>query len=148
MAKLPTSIMEAFRASADRDLEAVACLLIDDGFNAETMRVLAAWPQVELGWENPGRKCPGDGAPTPAAWRWLVEGIRMDAGELATIAGVSRAVAREKSEMLLGNRLVFPDGSLAKPARASLQRHAREALGLKPPKPPPSRPEPRDDGTN
>lgn len=148
MAKLPTALMEAFRVSADRDLEAVACLLIDDGFDAATMRVLAAWPQVEIGWDSPDRKCPGDGSPTPAAWRWLCDGIEFDVGELAAVAGVERAVARDKTEMLLGNRLVFPDGSIAKPARASLQRHAREALGLKPPKAPANKPEPRDDGTN
>lgn len=130
--KPPAPLIAAFREVADREIESVAALLVDDGFDAETMRVLAAWPQLEHGWREPKKPCPDGGVlPTPAAWRWLCSGHGLDAVGLADAAGVSIAVARAKAAVILGNRLVMPDGTLTKPARAALSAHARRALGIK-----------------
>lgn len=127
---MPTDLVEAFRAVADKDVESVACLLLDDGFCAETMRVLAAWRQLDLRWTAPRAPCPDSGYPSSAAWRWLVAGLDVDYDEVAAVSNVSRSVARGRVATLLGNRLVLPDGSISKMARAAIQEHARGALGL------------------
>lgn len=146
MAKIPRDIVEAFRVEADRDVESIAVLLVDDGFEVGIMRVLASWPKLDHGWRKPKRPCPDDGKPTAAAWSWLVSGLELDYDAIASAAGVSRSVAREKVAVLLGNRLCLPDGTISKMASRSLQEHARVALGLKVPKV--ERPKPVDDKTN
>lgn len=145
MNQVATALVGAFRVEADAAVEAVAILLVDDGFDAQTMRVLAAWQNAPIAWSAPKRKCPDGGKPTAAAWAWLVAGLEVDYDAIASTANVTRQVARAKVAMLLGGRLVLPDGSLAKPARASLQQHARRALGLKT-KMPAAAPKPVDDG--
>lgn len=145
MAKPPTDLIEAFRVEADRDVESIAVLLIEDGFEVAIMRVLAAWPQIEHEWLEPKHARPDDGLPTAAAWRWLVSGLAIDYGDLAAAAGVDRATARAKLKMLLGCRLVLPDGTLSKTAHVSLQEHAKRALKLKSSKAA-ARAAPRDDG--
>lgn len=132
--KLPGDLLEAFRAEADQNIAAVALLLIDDGFDAAAMRVLASWTSIALAWARPTAKRPDDGAPTSAAWRWLISWLDYDLDDLAMAAGVSRGQAERVISMLLANKLALPDGSLSKPARAALQQHARQALGLKTPK--------------
>ena len=131
MPKPPPLLLAAFREVADKEVESIACLLIEEAFDAETMRVLAAWGQTEVGWRAPKDPCPDDGKPTPAAWRWLTSGLEVDYDALAEASGTTRRVARAKAAMLLGNHLVFPDGSVSTPARGALQSHARRALGIK-----------------
>jgi hypothetical protein len=128
--KPPEELVAAFRALVDKASEGIAMLLVDNGFDAATMRVLAAWPHLEHGWEQPKRPCPSS-MPTPAAWRWLVSGHRYEAQQLADAAGVTIAIARAKATMLLGARLALPDGTITSSASAALAAHARRALGLK-----------------
>lgn len=132
--KPPADLLDAFRVEADNNVAAVAVLLIDDGFDAAVMRVLASWTAIYVGWKRPSSKRPDDGAPTGAAWRWMVTGIEYDLNALADAAGCSRAMAVRSIDMLLANKLALPDGSISRPARAALQQHARQALGLKPAK--------------
>lgn len=93
----------------------------EEGFDAETIRVLVAWMHSAHAWKKPERGCPDDGRPTARAWAWLVSGMALDYVAIADAANVSRGVARARLGVLLGNRLIYPDGSIAQPARAALQ---------------------------
>jgi hypothetical protein len=141
-------LVEAFRVDADRDVESIVVLLIeDDKLEVGAMRVLASWPQLRHRWARPRRARPDDGQPTPDAWHWLVSGLDIDYDELAKAAGVSRAIARARIHVLLANKLALPDGSVSKPARAALQQHARRALGVRAKKQDGAKAKP-DDGAN
>jgi hypothetical protein len=128
-------LIAAFQAAEQN--EAAAVLLDDkDGFDAPALRVLAAWGTRSHRWTSPPRRCPDNGRATPAAYAWLVSGLEVDYHAVAEAAGVSLAVARAKVRVLLGNRLVYPDGSLARIARATLQASiAKRIRKLQPKKP-------------
>lgn len=112
-------LIAAFQASEQN--EAVAVLLDEDGFDLVTIRVLNAWASSDHEWRQPTRPCPDEGRPTARAYAWLVAGMNIDYIAIADAAGVSRSQARQRLAQLLGNRLIYPDGQMAKVARAALQ---------------------------
>lgn len=124
----PRTLLDAFRAMEAENLGVVAVLLVDEGWNAESMRVLASWPRADLSWSKPPGKIPDDGKPTAKAWAWICAGLTVDFDRLAAAADVVPRVAREKVKMLLGAGLVYPDGSLSKPARAALNECVKAKL--------------------
>lgn len=96
------------------------------------MRVLAAWRNVDQSWTKP------DGAPPEAIegklgrlWGWIVSGWDLDARRIARLAGMPTARVHEKLEILVGNRLIYPDGSMSKAARAALLGFTAKQLGIK-----------------
>lgn len=127
MKPLPSELLKAFRA-AERP-EHVAVLLHDDeGWNAESMRVLTAWEHTEHRWTHPKTTPPDGDAPTTRAWRWLVSGWDIDITAVADAADVSRTVAQAKIDMLIGNRLIYPDGGMHHAAHAALKVHVASRL--------------------
>lgn len=122
----PADLIAAFKASESPS--SIAVLMIQDGFDAVSMRVLAAWQHVKLSWRAPEGKQPDNGRPTPAAWQWICRGLQVDFVALAEAADVVQLVAREKARMLLGARLVYPDNTLARSAQAALNELVRSRL--------------------
>lgn len=127
-------LLAAFKAK--EKLESGAALMDADGFDIETARVLAAWLTVEPTFKPVG-PMPDKGEPTARAWGWLIAGTQIDYPAIADAADVSIATARARIALLLGNRLIYPDGKAAKFAmdalRAALtvrvRRAARKASG-------------------
>lgn len=141
----PEDVLEAFRRAESK--EAVGTFVTEEGFDAATIHVLSAWQMTEHIWIAPKAACPDRGLATPAAWRWLVSGWTIDYAAVAIGADVSFSVARAKMDMLVRNRLVYPDGKMSTPARASLQAVIKAAWtgggkekkeGKKPPPAPPA----------
>lgn len=112
-------LIAAFQASEQN--ESAAILIDDEGFDFVTIRVLTAWWNSDHDWVEPTRPCPDDGQPTARAYAWLMSGASIDYVAIADAAGVSRAQARQRMAQLLGNRLIYPDGQMAKVAKASMQ---------------------------
>lgn len=142
----PSELLAAFRAL--EAIEHVAVLMVDeDSWDAEAMRVLSAFQHLDHRWEPPSPKAPDGGRPTARAWNWLCSGWALNLGELASAANVSEGTARAKLAILRGNRLVYPDGGIAKAAQAALRSHVRARLIPPGPKrrTPPA---PKDDGAN
>ncbi len=125
VAKPPQQLIEAFRAV--ELAEHTAALMIEEGFDAEAMRVLAAFQHAEQLWSQPKKPCPTV-MPTPGAWAWLVSGWTVDFFELSRAAGVSEATARGKLDMLRGNHLIYPDGTMSKWATAALRSHVANRI--------------------
>lgn len=119
-------------------------MMVTDGFDAETMRVLAAWQHQRQHWTSPSRPCPDDGRPTADAWSWLVSGWDIDVTGVAAAAGVSRMIAREKLDVLIGNHLIYPDGGMARAALSALKTHVAQRIGAGKKKKPPAPAAPSD----
>lgn len=131
----PESLISAFRAA--ESIEDVASLAVEEGFDPEAMRVLAAWRHSDHLWFLPKTPCPDPSMPTARAWAWLVSGWSIDVRAIARAADVSESCARQKFELLLGNHLIYPDGSMSKPAQAALRAHvAKRVRGSAKRKPP------------
>lgn len=130
MPKLPTrppdGLLAAFRAS--ENVSDLGAITDDEGFDAETIRVLGSWRHIDNSWFAPKRPCPTPGMPTAAAWEWLVSGWDIDYRAVARGADVSESTARKKMGVLIANRLVYPDGSMAKAALAALTSHVAKRL--------------------
>lgn len=124
--KLPTALIEAFRAV--ESVESMAVLLHEDGFDQAALRALSAWQHSDHSWTTPERPCPNDGKPTAAAWRWLVSTWEIDIDAIADAANVSRSTARSLIQLLIGNRLIYPDGTIAKAASSALRTVIGEQL--------------------
>lgn len=122
----PPTLLAAFKAA--ETVEGVGAMLVDDGFDALTLRVLSAWENTEHRWSKPKKPCPDDGRPTSAAWSWLCSTWAVDYGAIAEGAGVSRDVARERVAVLLHARLIYPDGQIAKAARTARTAAIRARL--------------------
>lgn len=119
-------IVEAFRA-IDSNQDAIPVL-----GDEEAMRVLVAWSKTDQRWKAPRTKPPAMRPGNHATvWRWVVEGWTIDVTAVAKIAGVQVRVARDKLDMLVGLRLIFPDGVMASSAKTALNVHVAGKLGVK-----------------
>lgn len=127
----PKLLVETFREAGKESLEMLASTLEGDGFDAATLRLLAAWQTTPHEWKQPKAPCPDGGNPTPAAWAWLWSGIELDAVALADAANVSQSTARTRMRMLIATRLVFPDGTISDHAKRAM----RAAVASRLPKP-------------
>ncbi len=122
----PAMLLSAFRAA--EAVGDIGVLLVDDGFDATTMRVLSAWERTEQKWSQPKKPCPDGGRPTIAAWRWLCSTWTVDYAAVADGASVSRDVARERVMVLMHARLIYPDGDVSKAARQAMTATIRGRL--------------------
>lgn len=122
----PSVLIDAFKAIDE--IHAIAVLMVNDGFDADAMRVLAAIPTVSQTWEPPTRALPDDGRPTTAAWLWLLEGWSVDIEDLARSADVTRQTARQKLAVIQKARLAYPDGTMSKGAQGALRAHVAARL--------------------
>ena len=99
----------------------------------DACRVLVAWTKTDQTWTRP-RTAP----PEPkhgqlaARWAWIVSGWDIDVEKVSRLAGLPQTVVHEKMEMLVGNRLVYPDGSTSGPAHKMLGTNTGLKLGFKP----------------
>lgn len=117
--------------------EQLAVLISDDpdeGLDAEAIRVLGAWINGDHKWTKPKSPCPDGGRPTKAAYDWMVRGMNLDYVAIADAAGVTRSVARAKMAKLLGARLIYGDGTIAKAAKAAMEASIARRVRAKPQK--------------
>jgi hypothetical protein len=88
-------------------------------------KVLVAWPRITITRKPNSDPLPED---DNGVWRWLWRGVEFDANELASIAAIHVLMARQKVDQLRGNRLIFPDGTIAKMAEQLMTAKAAEAI--------------------
>lgn len=120
-----SELLAEFKAS--EQLHAAA-LIVED---VDAKRVLAAWTTMPIdGWRKPRKMQTGDSLAW--RWEWLWSTVGIDYDMLAMRAGVSAQTALAKFEMLRASRLVYPDGSISKPALAVLHGYVQQNM----PKPP------------
>jgi hypothetical protein len=49
-----------------------------------------------------------------SVWRWLWDNVQYSVDELAELSGVSRPTTEKKMAVLIGNRIIYPDGSVTR----------------------------------
>lgn len=100
------------------------------------LKCLAAWSKTDHRWVKPKTRPPrfthGNHA---VVWEWMVGGWRLDLAGVAKRAGLSERTVHEKMAMLVGNRLMYPDGSMSKAAKTALNIYVAGKLGIKQTKP-------------
>ncbi len=120
------SLLATFRGVETNETSLV--ILGDD----EAIRVLIAWTNVDDEWRAPASRPPSATAgKLGRLWTWIVSGWEVDANKVSRLAGVTKMVAHAKLEVLIGNRLIYPDGQMAKGARTALSAHAAIKLGIR-----------------
>ena len=122
------SVLAPFRG-LEQNTDAVVVL-----GDEQAMRVLVAWQKIDNEWSPPATRVPVVTAGGMGRlWKWIVAGwdVLKIEREVARLAGVPRHIAHEKLEMLVGNRLIYPDGSMAGGARSALAIHTAKKLGIK-----------------
>jgi len=95
-------------------------VLLIDG-NHQLMRMLVAWSSVTI---EPQCDVEAAACSDENAWNWLWESTSYDFEEWASKSGVSNSFFEENRAILVGNRLVYPDGTLNK----FVERYLREKV--------------------
>jgi hypothetical protein len=100
----------------------------------EGIRVLSAYRMVEPSWRYPRKSPPGDHTSLVKRWAWLVSAwdLAKLAEEISIASGLSEETCESKLNILVRNRLIYPDGTISKPAMFAIEAHAQTVLGLKP----------------
>jgi hypothetical protein len=99
-----------------------AVLVIAD--NPELIKIVIAWSNIEVRSVDIPPELPGNSE--NEAWDWLWENIRFSLSELKAKTGVTYAesVLKQKMEPLIGNRILYPDGSV----NTFVQRYLRSEV--------------------
>lgn len=100
----------------------------------EAVRVLSAFRMIECNWKVPRSVAPAASAALVKRWAWLVSSWKLDklADEISLASGLSEETVLGKLNILVRNRLVYPDGTISKGAAFAIEAHAQTVLGLKP----------------
>lgn len=107
-----------------------AIIILED---ENAMRVLVAWTHVDNTWYAPSTACPPIvHGKLAAAWDWIRAGWDLDERKVARLAGLPHGIVHGKLEVLIGNRLIYPDGSIAKGTKLALSAFTARRLGIKP----------------
>ena len=99
-----------------------AVLLVTD--NTERLKIIVAWTNLEVQQADKLTKLTGKSA--NEVWEWLWENTRYSRAELKEKIGIplSELSLENKMKPLIGNRVLYPDGTL----NSFVQRYLREQV--------------------
>ncbi|MBI4337880.1 MAG: hypothetical protein HY683_08660 [Chloroflexi bacterium] len=97
-------------------------LLVAD--NPELIKVVVAWTNVEV--RRPEKLTSLRGGSEAEVWKWLWENTRYSRGSLIESLGISYSEAglETKLKPLIGNRIIYPDGTI----NSFVQRFLRDRV--------------------
>ncbi|HNT35928.1 MAG TPA: hypothetical protein PKH07_13135, partial [bacterium] len=92
--------------------------------NYQLMRMVVSWPNLPRRHQPQGE---GHGPSDDDTWRWLWDNVSYDIKQWGLMSGIPENFTSEFREVLVGNRLIYPDGTVNK----FIERYLREqVLGL------------------
>src|SRR4030042_6781190 len=102
--------------------KAEVVLLVAD--NPEFIKILVVWPILDVKWEENDSRLPGDSE--REVWDWLWKNTRFSLVELKEKADIPLAdwVLEKKMRPLIGNRVIYPDGTI----NSYVQRYLKERV--------------------
>ena len=124
----PPTLSEALRWFATDPVDNGIVIIGDD----ELTRVLVAFRNTEHKWSMPRKAAPAESSTLVAKWRWLTATWKFDLESLVLATGMSEETIDHKIDMLVANRLIYPDGTIARGALTALQANGNMKLGGKP----------------
>ncbi len=97
-------------------------LLVAD--NPEFIKIIITWPIIDITWEEQATEQPGDSE--REVWDWLWENTWFSLTELKEKADIPLAdwVLEKKMKPLIGNRIIYPDGTV----NSYVQRYLKERV--------------------
>jgi len=109
--------------------EDTACLMPEERFidTDSLRRLVIAWPKARRSRINPWATTSEEG--DVACWRWLWEQVDYDQEELKRIAGVGSNIT-SLMDILIGNRLLYPDGTVSLWAQKVIRQVFKTRLGI------------------
>lgn len=116
--------VQLFRASEAAESVLVLCgkTPLDDSLR----RVFLAWPNVPI---QPAPKAKQSFQDGPSLWGELWEAVKPDLEALRRFAGMT-SVPTRYYDILRGNRLIYPDGSVSEIGQKALRAMAKRELKL------------------
>jgi len=97
----------------------VVLLIADD---PQKMKLLIAWSNTEVSWKEEPTDCTSDRE--SEIWQWLWDHAQYNPEELQTKGAASPMGFEKRMEFLIGNRLIYPDGTI----HSFVQRYLREKV--------------------
>lgn len=97
----------------------VVLLIADD---PQKMKLLIAWSNTEVTWKDASSDCASEREND--IWQWLWDKAHYDPEELLTKSGASPMGFDKRRQFLIGNRLIYPDGTM----HSFVQRYLREKV--------------------
>lgn len=97
-----------------------AVLLIAD--DPELMKVVVAWTSLDVRPAEELEDLPGESE--RKMWDWLWANARYSVTDLAERSGLSTPLAQRRLKPLIGNRVLYPDGTV----NSFVQRYLREKV--------------------
>jgi hypothetical protein len=97
-------------------------LLVAD--NPEFIKIIVVWPILDVKWEENDSRLPEDSE--KEVWDWLWKNTRFSLAELKEKADIPLAdwVLEKKMRPLIGNRVIYPDGTI----NSYVQRYLKERV--------------------
>ena len=104
-----------------KDNEKPEAVLLVAG-NSELTRIVVAWTNTDVSRARKLTKCKG--SDDENVWHWLWENARYSREELISKSGVAEAIFENKLNALIGNRVLYPDGTI----NAFVKRYLRSKV--------------------
>jgi len=101
-----------------KDNERPEAVLLVAG-NSQLTRIVVAWTNMDVSRARKLTKC--NGSDDETVWYWLWENVTYSKEEFTSKSGVAEATFENKLNALIGNRVLYPDGTI----NAFVQRYLR-----------------------
>lgn len=101
-----------------KDSERPEAVLLVAG-NSQLTGIVVAWTSTNVSRARRLTKC--NGSDDETVWHWLWENVRYSKEEFISKSGVAEAAFENKLNALIGNRVLYPDGTI----NAFVQRYLR-----------------------
>jgi len=97
-----------------------AVLVMSD--DAALTKIVVAWPTIATARKNQSPAPSTDSA--HEWWNWLWKNVRYSQAEIAQRTGIRGETLERKMQILIGNRVLYPDGTM----NSFVQRYLREKV--------------------
>ena len=98
-------------------------ILLDDSGRSDIMKkIIVAWNKIEIKRTEKLKSKNGD------EWKWLWDQISYDLKELTEIVG--KEIKSEYMKILIGNRLIYPDGTVSGFALNLIKKEIKDKIGI------------------
>lgn len=117
--------IKKFRAM--EQIEDVMQLVGKDPQQEILRKIVVAWPKVRINRTTTKIKPPGDEF---GLWDWLWTQVIIDTEKIAGIVGSGQGTTEKNINLLRGNRIVYPDGTVSSFATKALRQMMKSQLNI------------------
>lgn len=85
-------------------------------------KIVVAWPTINVERKEPSRALSAESE--HESWQWLWKNVHYSQAEIAQRTGIRGETLERKMQILIGNRVLYPDGTV----NSFVQRYLREKV--------------------